>query len=370
MVDSRIPMRLAAVFILYTVVLASYSLAYTGSLDVTAFIHAGENQTLLKGIQYDGVYVYPGLDGYDGQYYYHIARNPFNIADVARIESPQYRYQRILYPLLVYVLSLGQASAVPYVMLAVNLACVLAAAYLYMKWAGRHWFYAAFIPGVFVSVILDLAEPLWFLLTLAALWASSREEHWGSAFLFGPALFTKEMTLFIVAPLGLAYILKRRYREAAPYALLAIPFLAWQLTLLPLFGKLPVQHSGRFVFSGTGYVEAFTAVVSNPSLHKLPVPLLQLSIIPAAYVAYRALKRKTPLAYALAFNAAVVFLFQKGLWVDLNAAARNILPLSTMLLAYYAVEHDGRIHYAAAPQIIVTAAAASFYVVKAFNAVF
>src|ERR1700730_15687728 len=62
------------------------------------------------------------LAGYDGQFYYQIARDPLHAAQF--LDKPAYRYQHIFYPLLVGVLSLGQARLIPYMLLLVNLASI------------------------------------------------------------------------------------------------------------------------------------------------------------------------------------------------------------------------------------------------------
>ena len=56
--------------------------------------------------------------GYDGQFGYQIALDPLNAWKYTDIAP--YRYQRILYPIVVRVLALGQAAAIPWMMLLVK----------------------------------------------------------------------------------------------------------------------------------------------------------------------------------------------------------------------------------------------------------
>ena len=61
--------------------------------------------------------------GYDGQFYYRLAVNPFTAEPSAggvKIDSPAYRQQRIAYPLLVWLFSVAQPEFVPTVMILVN----------------------------------------------------------------------------------------------------------------------------------------------------------------------------------------------------------------------------------------------------------
>src|SRR5258708_11482894 len=53
-----------------------------------------------------------GTWGYDGQFYYQIARNPLSAAHY--MDSAAYRYQHLLYGLLAWALSFGQIPLIPY----------------------------------------------------------------------------------------------------------------------------------------------------------------------------------------------------------------------------------------------------------------
>jgi hypothetical protein len=60
---------------------------------------------------------------YDGQFFYRLAVDPWVSRDVGvNLDHPSYRQQRILYPLIVHVLSLGQAAWVPWLLVIVNVA--------------------------------------------------------------------------------------------------------------------------------------------------------------------------------------------------------------------------------------------------------
>ena len=66
--------------------------------------------------------------GYDGQWSYAIARDPVGAAAV--LDQPGYRYRRILYPLLVRAVSLGQEGLIPWAMIGLNLAAATGCAAL------------------------------------------------------------------------------------------------------------------------------------------------------------------------------------------------------------------------------------------------
>jgi len=58
---------------------------------------------------------------YDGQFFYRLAVDPLAVREVGiRFDHPSYRQQRILYPLIAYVLSAGRDTWVPFVLVAIN----------------------------------------------------------------------------------------------------------------------------------------------------------------------------------------------------------------------------------------------------------
>ena len=61
--------------------------------------------------------------GYDGQFYYRFALDPLSSERAAygiTIDSPAYRGQRILYPVLAHLLAFGRTTWVPWSMIIVN----------------------------------------------------------------------------------------------------------------------------------------------------------------------------------------------------------------------------------------------------------
>jgi hypothetical protein len=104
-----------------------------------------------------------GNVGYDGQYSYMLAINP--LGSVNGLDQPAYRYQRILYPMVVKLFSLGRAGWVPWVMVAVNLAATIwgcAALGILIARRGRSpWLALVFILsiGYLLAIRVDLNEP-------------------------------------------------------------------------------------------------------------------------------------------------------------------------------------------------------------------
>jgi hypothetical protein len=156
-----------------------------------------------------GIIADPNAAGYDGQFYYRLALNPFNWSKTAYgiTMDQSYRYTRIGYPVLTWLLSLGQHHLVPLALVVINLACVAAMGYLggiFARDGGRHALWGVLLAGYFgmaISVGRDTAEPLAEACMLAGLLAY-RRGRWawaGGAFTY--AVLTRETILYVPAAL-------------------------------------------------------------------------------------------------------------------------------------------------------------------------
>jgi hypothetical protein len=81
--------------------------------------------------------------GYEGQFFYRLALNPANLAQTAygiRVDH-SYRFMRIGYPAITWLLSAGQHAIVPDVLVVVNVLSVGALGYfggMFAVWGGRN----------------------------------------------------------------------------------------------------------------------------------------------------------------------------------------------------------------------------------------
>lgn len=201
--------------------------------------------------------------GYDGQFYYYIARDPLHATPF--LDHPAYRYQRIVYPLLVAILSLGQVNLIPYMLLLVNfIAIVLGTELLARLLIKQHlspWFSLAFglYFGQAIAFIFDTTEPLTYLFICLGLALLTWRRSTVAALCMGLAVLSRETA--ILFPLGylVVYLLQKRWQDVRRFLLLSIaPTIAWymvigllfntiSLTTAPSFQLIPFQ--GLFFFS-------------------------------------------------------------------------------------------------------------------------
>jgi len=216
---------------------------------LTLFIMAGHTFTHRAQLP-KGVLLVPSA-GYDGQFYYRLALDPANWSKTAfGITMDQsYRYTRIGYPVLAWLVSLGQHRLVPLALVAINLIMVAAMAYLggmFAQEAGRHalWglAFAAYF-GLVISVGRDTAEPLAEACMLGGLLAY-RHSRWVLATAaFAVGAITRETILLAPAAIAVTRLVAMARRQVRP----GRPDLTW---LVPAGAYGIVEIAVHFVVKG------------------------------------------------------------------------------------------------------------------------
>jgi len=244
-------MVVLAVCLLY---LAAVGIAYGNVLE---FVKIGS--------RYDVLDFSRDVDGYDGQFSYYIARDPLSAPQ--HMDVPAYRYQRILYPALARILSLGQLPLIPWALLLINVVAlaggtalleVLLNAERVSRWYALTY---GLFSGVLVAVRACTNEPLAYGLVIAAIVAmqhaetlrqaaksaASRVALWqaGAIGLLALAALTKETTLFFAAGYTIYYLTQRYWRSALMVAIGALlPFALWQVYLHSWLGAWGIGSGG------------------------------------------------------------------------------------------------------------------------------
>ncbi len=236
-----------------------------------------------------------GTEGYDGQFNYYLAIDPFPARVAPHLDVPAYRYQHLLYPLLARLLALGATDAIPWTLAGINLlslaAFVFLAGGLLEQRGGSRW---AAVPiglwaGLLGAVRLDLSEPLALLLVSAALYlAGPRLDRRTvpAAFLLALAMLAKETMLPFVAGWSAWLILQREYRKGAWIVSAILPFLALQVWLWRVFGSPGLGSGGAGatpfeIIPFAGLIRIGT--VSLAAFAVLAIVYLPGLLLPAAY---------------------------------------------------------------------------------------
>jgi len=185
--------------------------------------------------------------GGDGKKYRIVAENPFGRSQAAW-DMP-YRYQRVLVPAAVHLLSLGRPEAIPFVMVGLNLAAIVAGTVLIggvVARAGASPWWAlvyGFAPGLERSLTLGHLEPVGNLLLLVALaaWLAGRRRLLWVVLALIPLV--KEVYLLFPAAFVLSEVLRgTSWRLWWRWTLLVVPFLAWQAYVRWRFGSYGLEY--------------------------------------------------------------------------------------------------------------------------------
>ncbi len=191
--------------------------------------------------------------GYDGQFAYQIARDPIN--GWKYCDLPAYRYQRILYPVVVRILSLGQDMIIPWMMVLVNQAALIFSIYLLERILGYYqkpaWYaliYGLFI-GTLMSLRLDLSEVLAYTLVMAAIWLWINQKHGLAILSIALAILCKEITILFLAAFAGSYLLKDWKKSLLWAAAGALPFVVWKIVLYSWFQDWGLNSGGAMATS-------------------------------------------------------------------------------------------------------------------------
>lgn len=228
------------------------------NFDLSVFVYAGDVFVSRAGITAPIAIVSHSL-GYDGQFFYRSALNPLSAERSAygiTLDNPAKRMQRIGYPSVAWLVSLGQPALVPASLLAVNLAGlgVIAACAAWLK--RRHglawWFPFAITlwPGFLVALTHDTAEIAAAALLLSALACYLSNRLVAYCVLAAAAALTRETTIPVL--LGLC---------------------AYE-TYTAVTSPPPTRHLGRVVLSVLAFVPVGIWSQTVRSIwHQWPQPL-------------------------------------------------------------------------------------------------
>jgi hypothetical protein len=202
---------------------------------------------------------------YDGQFYWGIAVDPIATGDVHQaFDAASYRYGHPLLGWLGWLLSAGQARAVPFALLFVGFAAMFAAGFL-ASLLGRSrgsngWegLFVACNPGLLYSAAHFLTEPLSAALLLGGLLAYVRGRWVLAAVCLGLLVLSKEQ--FVLIPLALAaWELLRdrsRIRDVAIFGACLLPAVGWWIYARLQLGAWFTTGDNALAFPLSGWKRA------------------------------------------------------------------------------------------------------------------
>lgn len=284
-----------------------------------------------------------GPTGYDGQFYYRLALDPFSSSRTVHgiaFDAPAYRYQRIGYPLIVWLLSAGQQSLVPALLIGVNYVGICLVPLLagrYGVHVGRHAWWGALIgvyPGFIYTITRDLTEIVAVVFLLAGLLALRLRRDVLAGVMLAAAVLTRETTL-LVSGAGLLVALACRRRPGAtgvrpwrPFAAAVLVYAVWQLVMVALWGVPSVAAGSSTLgapFRGLGGLVQDVSALSTAIRWIWAAELLLLAglaIVVAASL--RATRAGPVVALAWCLYAAFAVFYSGSVWEGDTAFLRAL----------------------------------------------
>ncbi len=287
------------------------------------------------------IYRFPNSRGYDGQIYHIMAHDPFMLrAFLPGIDSPRFRYRRILVPALAWAVALGQDRFVDRAYFAV----ILFSIFLGTLWVaalarlcGRSAAWALGLIAVpAVAVSLDrMTVDAALIALIAGVSYYAQKQSWGAVFLLCMfAGLVRETGLLV--PIGVAAwcLFERSFRRAGTMAVSVLPTLLWYLyvnmrapagvkghwSLVPFGGLIKRLASPYPYHFGVGI--NFLA----RSLDYLALIGIMLSFLYCVWNARRLIRRPDGWI-ALGFAVLVIVVSSPDVWRDAFSFARVLSPL-------------------------------------------
>ena len=251
--------------------------------------------------------------GYDGQFYYRLARDPFTSTWTdygIRLDVPTYRQQRIFLPLLVWAMSFGREAPVAPLFLLINIGSVALLAWCSAKliemvganpwWSAAVWMY----PGWVVSMTRDCAEILEVALLLATLLAVRKKRMVVATVLAICAVLTKETAMIAIAA----------FAVASPALVISIAaHFALKFTLFRVWNAPPSLGTGHFSIPFAGLVHSLSLPRAFPVFTTIEIcALFAMAIVALASV------RHVPVIIAIAFVLYIplIAILDEGFWIE------------------------------------------------------
>jgi hypothetical protein len=348
-------------------VLLAYSAAITpkfirNGLDPSIYVVAGDkfvdgSRTIFP------IKVRKNSDGYDGQFYYRFALAPFDISQPGygiTIDNPPFRMQRIVFPVLAWLLSAGQPRFTAWAMLSVNLLGLAAIGYFAVRLSEQLRLprvvpvLVSLWPGFLIALNRSTTEIVAVAFLLAAIdsYVANRIRLY---VLFATlTLLTREPSVFIFAGIFCAELLQRKpFLTLAARGFPIVIYVAWRNFLTHLW-HLPFPTNGILTWPLLGLFQAIGAAFALPALGRATYVLAGISFIAVfcVVVALSNYKRwREPLVFGwfsllglmsvlsanwdepIGFFRAFTECYVIGLFLLKNNTVRRVGPLAIISLA-------------------------------------
>lgn len=290
---------------------------------------------------------------FDGQFFYTISEDLLQEKNF----NSQFRYQRIVYPALAKLMSLGNTSLLPIAFILINLLAILLGTYLLIQILKKHeaslnlaYLWALNI-GFVISLTRNLAEPLLFLFIIAAVYYLEKKQFKLSSLFLVLAILTKEIALIIIAPLLIYFLFKKSFKNVLIYSWPVLIYGIWQAFLPNNLGHMGLSTSLSLLgFPFWGILKYIIMIDLNQGPMKLffyfsIIPILLFSLI-LLFVILRSSPKKISL-YSFILIVQIFFIFSlnpKMYTVDTIDGVGRYAVAMFLFSILYSIERKQKYH--------------------------
>ncbi|MGK7881862.1 MAG: AZOBR_p60025 family cell surface glycopolymer formation protein [Crocosphaera sp.] len=287
---------LIAFVVVIIVVLYFYFIKFDGN--ITGFFRIGSILPLSPFLVPENTLIYQEEIGYDGQQFLSLALDPFlqNPETINSLDHPIYRYRRILYPLLSYILAFGNRTLIPYIMVGINalsIIVIVGITNLYFKSDNVSKFQSLFtlcIPGIWMVLSLGTADLFSSVFLIASFYCYRYEKYKLTALFISLGCLTRETLLIVWFALFLTSLIQKRFKQINYLLYGLIPPILWTvyITFLDLPGKVRVKDNFGFPFMGiiNKFIKILTSGINGSNLFEAYMFIILLLSFAAIFVIY------------------------------------------------------------------------------------
>ncbi len=363
---------LAVVAIFYAVFVHRYARNFNGNMSGFACIG---DRFPAPGIVTAKTFVLPNCTGYDGQFFFFAAHDPLMLGDVRRyMDTPAYRYQRIMYPLLVSALACGRPSAIPDMLVLVNVLMVLVGTYFVTRMLREQgmspWYGLAYglLSGLIIATARDLADGVAAGFMVGGMYFYTHRRYLPAAVFLAATLLSRELGLVAVMCLAADAVLFKRSWPGLFRALgsgrgfslpedfrknwgglwasvaAVVPFAMWQVYVRWVCGAWSWSGgTANFGKAFAGMLRYSRRLFHNPGAHSEKVyaaVFLAVTVIGALLAIREIVRRRNEFTVPFLAFSILPFVLSRHVWVEPWSYGRVMLPMQVFLVLTFINTRD------------------------------
>ncbi|MEE3718204.1 hypothetical protein V2H45_15805 [Tumidithrix elongata RA019] len=259
---------LFAAIAVFSIAIAIYLYKFNGQ--ITGFFRIGDAIPLSPYLEGQKFFLHSGKVGNDGQQFLSIALDPLlqNQGTLAALDNPTYRYRRILYPLLGYILGFGSPRWIPFALVGINCLCIVLIVYvmglILQSQHQKSWrsLFTLCIPSVWMVLSVSTADLLSGLLLVTTIFFYQTERPFYASLTLALACMTRETMLMLWLAIAIASVMDRKGKQLLYLPLAVVPIGLWNFSILqrfPLLSDNSPSVARHFSYPFVGILEKISA---------------------------------------------------------------------------------------------------------------